>query len=133
MIVSELMSRIEKSRQMAFGFPDKLRTPKGYKYTINHDIEKHPAALLYGTWSAGYLKHLLLGNQWKDEREKTFIIDILNRNRLENGIFFGSNLRATSYSKSKEYLSLHCYNYAVGAALIINPDYDFQSKFMDFF
>lgn len=130
-MTQNFLKRIERARESALSFPDKLRTINGFKYTINHDVEKYPAALLYGTWSIGYLKHLLLGNQWKDEEEKIFILNTLNSYRTSDGLYFPTALDSINFTKSREYMLLHCYNYSVGAALLIDPNTDFQSKYMD--
>ena len=124
---------IEKVKKKSLLFADLLNNVNGYKYTINHDITKYPSAILYGTWSVAYLYKLLLGDSWKDEGEKAFILRTLNRYRRSDGLFFPPELDATHYPKSKEYMLLHCYNYSVGAAIEINPDFDFHSSYMDAF
>jgi len=131
-MVPELMSRIQKSRQMALGFPDKLSTPKGYKYTLNHNIEKYPAAGLYGSWSVVYLQNLLSNKIWLSNN-KADLLDYFNANRTGDGLFFPKALDNVKYAKSKEYMQLHCYNYTCGAALILDPDFDFHSSYMDEF
>ncbi len=127
------MSHIIKCRDNALSFVSLLTTEKGAKYTVNHDLAKYPAAILYGTWSIAYIKHLILGRKWQNEEERQFILSVLNRHRLRNGIFYPASLDQIKYSKSKEYMYLHCYNYAVGAALELDSSFDFQSSYMDAF
>jgi hypothetical protein len=124
---------VDKAKQKALDFHQQLLTTSGYKYTVNHDVEKHPGAVLYGTWSVAYLQNLLLGNTWHDQEQKQFILNTLNQSRLKNGLFYPNALDSIKYSKSKEYMQLHCYNYAVGAALEIDINYDFHSTYMDEF
>jgi hypothetical protein len=136
MINLELKNIKEKiiiSKNNALKFCDLLKENQGYKYTLNHDTDKYPSAILYGTWSVAFIKKLLLKDNWTDQIEKNNILDTLNSNRLKNGLFYPKSLNFSSHSKSKEYLQLHCYNYSVGAALEIDKTYDFQSKYMDSF
>ena len=127
------IKRVEVARKKSIGFASLLKCQDGYKYTINHDINRYPSAVLYGTWSVAYLNKLLKGTDWNNQEEKEFILKNLNSSRIENGLFFPKALDNGKYSKSKEYMQLHCYNYAVGAALEINPNFDFQSNYMDEF
>jgi len=125
---------IVKAREDSLLFTERLYEEGiGYKYTLNHDAKKYPVAVLYGTWSVAYLKKLILGNRWTDTEDKEKILSILKSYRLKNGIFYPIALDHIRYPKSREYMFLHCYNYAVGAALEINPLFDFQSSFMDEF
>jgi hypothetical protein len=117
----------------ALSFQDKLKINSGYKYTVNHDYNKYPAAVLYGTWSAVFLNKLLGGKNWKNNFDNHKIIKNFNLNRLKNGLFWPKGLDQKSITKSKEYLQLHCYNYSVGAALEIDCNYDFSSSYMDSF
>lgn len=128
-----ILEELSKVKDTALKFADKLRVDIGFKYTINHDYNLYPSAILYGTWSVAFLKKLLLGNTWANEEEKNFILKCINTERLANGLFYPKSLDKVKYPKSKEYMYLHCYNYAAGAALEINSDYDFQSGYMDFF
>tara|TARA_X000000368_G_scaffold418149_1_gene416780 strand:- start:3493 stop:4692 length:1200 start_codon:yes stop_codon:yes gene_type:complete len=127
------INRVENARNKSLIFAKNLKCDEGYKYTVNHDVNKYPAALLYGTWSNIYIKHLLLGEEWKDNIEKKQFLNILNSFRNSDGIFFPESLNKIKFSKSLEYLKLHCYNYSVGAALLIDKDYDFNSSYMDEF
>lgn len=127
------ISKVEQARNTALQFHAKLYTKEGYKYTVQHDVEKHPAAILYGTWSVAYLQKLLMGDAWNDKIQQDFILNTLEKSRQTNGMFFPKALDNIKFSKSKEYMMLHCYNYSVGAALAINPNYDFQSSYMDEF
>ena len=128
-----LKKKIEISKSKALSFCDLLKTNKGYKYTLNHNIQKYPSAILYGTWSVAFIKKLILKDDWTNDNEKKNILNILNSNRLSNGLYYPDALNFTKNSKSKEYLKLHCYNYSVGASLEIDENFDFQSKFMDKF
>jgi hypothetical protein len=125
--------KVDSAKNKALKIHAKLKCDIGYKYTIQHDVEKYPAAVLYGTWSVAYLQKLLLGNQWHDDVQKEFLLKHLTHHRTSDGLFFPKALENIKYSKSKEYMQLHCYNYSVGAALEIKKDYDFQSNFMDEF
>lgn len=128
-----LKNKILNSRNHSISFTSALRIPEhGFKYTINHDVKKYPSAILYGTWSVILLKKLILGKVGDDEENRK-LLSILNSYRLANGIFYPRSLDHFKYSKSKEYMYLHCYNYAVGAALEIDNSYDFQSSYMDKF
>lgn len=129
LIEHKLTETINKS----LAFTEKLKVSEGFKYTINHDEEKYPAATLYGTWSVAFIKRLLIGDSWDDEYEKVFILNHLNRFRLSDGTYLPKELLEKKPSKSIEYLKLHCYNYAVGAAIEVDHNYDFQSSYMDFF
>ncbi len=131
--MNNYMEKISSSKLNALNFADSLKVEGGYKYTANHDFNKYPAALLYGTWSIGFLKKLILGNSWENNLDKTFIIDSLTKHRKKNGIFFPDVMENINYSKSKEYMMLHCYNYSVGAAIEIDSNFDFQSSYMDSF
>lgn len=123
--------KIKNISNKAYNFLEAIKTARGYKYTINHDTEKYPAAILYGTWSVVYLKRLVGGDEWISEEEKSFILNVLNGYRLKNGLFYPEILDKQKFPKSKEYMQLHCYNYAVGAAVELNPEFDFQSSYMD--
>lgn len=125
--------KVKEARNKSIEFCKLLKFDNGFKYTINHNVIKYPAASLYGTWSVGLLKKLILGNNWSDNEERKFILENLINSRESNGLFFPPGLKNTAFSKSKEYMQLHCYNYSVGAALEIDPDFDFQSSFMDLF
>lgn len=127
------LKEIEILQNKSKDFISFLKIRNGFKYTINHDAEKYPAAILYGTWSAAYLKRLVGGDNWIGGEERSFILDILNGYRLKNGLFYPEILDKQKFSKSKEYMQLHCYNYAIGAAIELNPEFDFQSSYMDAF
>jgi len=126
------LDKIHVSRKKVFSFVEKLKVKNGYKYTINHDFNKYPAALLYGTWSAVYLNELCGVND-ADKIVKKCVLKTLENYRRSDGIYFPKALEDAKYPKSKEYMYLHCYNYTVGACRLLNPDFDFQSKYMDYF
>jgi|GEM_PF-1820570 len=128
-----LFSRINEAKTKALSFLDKLRIEDGYKYTVNHNPLKYPAAVLYGTWSVAHAKHLLLGQDWTDADEKAFVIKSLNFFRQKDGTYFPKSLETIKPAKSIEYLKLHCSNYAMGAAVSIDHSYDFQSSYFDLF
>ena len=48
-------------------------------------------------------------------------------------IFPTSGLENLLPSKSIEYQTLHCTNYSIGAALEINPEFEFETKYMERF
>lgn len=125
---SMITSMTEKSTQLWPG----LKVPGGYKYTVNHDAEKQPAALLYGTWSA-VMGRSILGNAVFSEEDKQFIKARLLQDRLADGTFFPESLRGQKSSKSIEYLKLHCYNYATEALLQLDGQHDFSSHYFDKF
>lgn len=131
--IFELENRVSTAKEKALHFFDGLKFESGYKYTVNHDILKYPAAILYGTWATGFAKSLLLGDAWKNDEEKGFIIKILEKYRQSDGTFIPNELLNTKHTKSVEYLKLHCTNYTIGAAISIRKDYDFQSYFLDAF
>ena len=126
------LPRIKDSITKAKDFYKFLETPKGYKYTVNHDIEKYPAAVLYGTWAVACLNILMQNENWIKEK-RDFTLDILKKYRTQDGLFFPEALNHIPYTKSKEYMQLHCYNYAVGAAIMLDKSFDFQSSYMDYF
>lgn len=133
MKLNELDEKVAKSKLKAIEFCSLLKSSKGYRYTINHDEKKFPAALLYGTWSVAYIKKLVLGNNWGNALEKKEIMSVLEKYRTSDGLFYPNELSNVKFGKSVEYMKLHCYNYSVGAALEINSNFDFQSKYMDKF
>jgi hypothetical protein len=133
MKLNELEQKVVKSKLKALEFCSLLKSSGGYKYTINHDEKKFPVALLYGTWSVAYIKKLVLGKNWIDTQEKQEIIAALEKHRTSNGLFYPKELNSLKFGKSTEYMQLHCYNYSVGAALEIDSNFDFQSKYMDYF
>jgi hypothetical protein len=125
---------IENTIAKIKGFTELLRVENiGFKYTINHDVKMYPAAILYGTWSVAYINKLLSQKSSKKDEEEKFIVNSLNKNRLSNGLFYPKELDFIKYPKSKEYMYLHCYNYSVGAAVELDPLYDFHSSYMDSF
>lgn len=127
---SSLLKRIEESRSKSLLFYDSLATNGGFKYTVNHNVEQYPSALLYGTWAVGMGKHLVSGTAL-DQEQNVFIQESLLKERMADGTFFPSVLRDNKPAKSFEYMKLHCTNYATGALMQIDPEFDFQSSFMD--
>ena len=128
---SKLKSQIELSRNNAVQFIDALKVNNGYKYTVNHNFEQQPAALLYGTWAAACTKTLMLGAAQISDEEKAFFKEALLKDRQKDGTFLPQSLRDQKPAKSFEYLKLHCSNYATGAMMELFPDFDFQSSFFD--
>ncbi len=131
MLLTELNKKVAKSKFNAVDFCSLLKCPEGYKYTINHNEKEFPVALLYGTWSVSYIKKLILGENWDDAFEKKEILSVLEKYRTGDGLFYPKQLNNIKFGKSTEYMKLHCYNYSVGAAIEIDSDFDFQSKYMD--
>jgi len=132
---SELLKKIYQARAKSSCFFNNvlLRKDIGWLYTSTHDYEKYPSAILYGTWS-GILGINLIKEitEWKDE-QKFWALQKLNQHRRADGAFLPIGLEKTPTSKSLEYLKLHCTNYSLGAALEIDPQYDFESKYMNRF
>lgn len=56
---TQIFDRINNSKNKALKFIDSLKVNEGYKYTVNHDYNIHPSAILYGTWSAVFLNKLV--------------------------------------------------------------------------
>lgn len=128
-----LLDTIQDHKHAALKFIRKLEWQKSlYKYSLNHDPQKYPAALLYGTWSVVYINELCGVNQ-PDAIDRPAVLNSLNSYRRPDGIFFPKALENSKYAKSKEYMFLHCYNYSVGACMLLDENFDFQSKYMDYF
>lgn len=126
------VERVNNAKRSSLEFTALLKCKDGYKYTVNHDIEKYPAGVLYGSWSVTYLQNLLRDEIWL-KKNSLNLIDYFNVNRTKDGLFFPVELNNVKYPKSKEYMQLHCYNYTIGAALILDPNFNFQSSYMDQF
>lgn len=125
-----LLSRICLSSQRAATFFEGLCTDLGFKYTATHETQRYPAALLYGTWSSILGLHLLgKSNEWS-QSQRIWLLDQLMRHRQSDGAFLGIELEEKRNSKSLEYLKLHCTNYSHGAALEINPEFDFHTDYL---
>jgi hypothetical protein len=129
----ELQQKIKKSTENSLLFFEKLKSESGIKYTLNHDIRKYPAAELYGTWSYVLGKSFLLGNTWENEGEKIYLAKKLKNFQQKDGSFYPKGLDDIKNSKSHEYLKMHTSNYALGAMMILDPKFDFQSSFFDRF
>jgi len=128
-----LASKIEVARRRASRFFEALRVSNGYKYTITHDLEQFPDALLYGTWSAILGTVLAQGSRAFDCGTKQWALGVLTSYRRKDGTFLPNSLRDTANSKPIEYLVLHCTNYSIGAALELDSSFDFKSRYMDRF
>lgn len=126
----ELLAKIQNAQRMAVRFFDSLKTTAGYKYTTTHDVQQYPAATLYGTWAV-VLGLNLLGelDKWSDD-QKTWAVTCLLEHRRQDGTFLGKGLQNHRNTKSLEYLILHCTNYAHGAMLVLDPEYDFQTPYL---
>ena len=105
----------------------------GWLYTATHDITKYPSAILYGTWSGILGLHLLKDTSGWQEEKIQWAIDRLNQHRRKNGSFLPLGIENVPTSKSLEYLTLHCTNYCIGAALEIFPEFEFETNYMDRF
>lgn len=127
---SDLLARIYIARERAGNFFEGLYTETGYKYTATHNAERYPAATLYGTWSV-VLASQLIGrlNEWSVDHRKWTIARLLDHRRKDRA-FLGTELHSRPNSKSFEYLILHCTNYAHGAALCLEPDFDFETPYL---
>lgn len=126
------LDRVNNARRYSLKFNRFLKCGEGYKYTVNHDTEKYPSAILYGSWSVVYLQNLLNDESWLQEN-RLKLIDYFNATRTKDGLFFPVALSKIKYPKSKEYMQLHCYNYTIGAALTLDPNFNFESSYMDQF
>jgi hypothetical protein len=126
-----IQTKIEKTLELSLSFFDLLKVNEGCKYTANHDTHRYPSAVLYGTWSVVYGKHLILGEKWVDADEKLWLKNSILRFRQKDGTIYPSYLDEIKNPKSHEYLKLHTTNYAVGALMILDNKFDFQSKFFD--
>jgi len=125
-----LLSRIREAAKRAASFFNALRTECGFKYTVTHDVEKYPAALLYGTWSAVLGSHLLgaLGS-WEG-KDKAWVRRKIEAHKQTDGAFLAIGLREQRNAKSLEYLTLHCTNYSHGALIALDENYDFETPYL---
>lgn len=128
----DLITRINKARELADGFFDSLIVEEGAKYTSAHDYLKYPAALLYGSWSVVLGKTLLNGKNW-DNKQKEFLKNSMLKYRQNDGTFIPQVLLNEKPSKSFEYLTLHTTNYTIGAMMELDSDFDFRSSYYDSF
>lgn len=133
MILNNFKQRIETCKEKSFDFFNKINTNSGVKYTINHDLKKHPSAELYGTWSYVLGKSLISSKEIFTEFEKESLISTLKKFRHSDGTFYPKTLNNLKNSKSHEYLKLHTSNYAIGAMLKLDENFDFQSTYFDQF
>lgn len=125
-----LLSQIHSAAKRSISFFNCLHDDFGFKYTTTHDVQRYPAASLYGTWSAILGLHLLgWTSEWNQSQRKR-LLDQLLRHRRADGTFLGLGLEEKRNSKPLEYLKLHCTNYSHGAALEINPEFDFHTKYL---
>ena len=129
---TDLLSSIYRARERATAFFEKtLFLPDaGWRYTSAHNVEQYPAAILYGTWSGILGLNLLKRTSSWDSEETQCALGILDSFRRKDGSFFPPSLENIPTHKSREYLTLHFTNYSMGAALAIDPQYDFESKYM---
>lgn len=127
-----LQEKIKNSIDNSLLFFELLKSESGVKYTLNHEIKKYPAAELYGTWSYVLGKSLLQGNIW-DNDEKESLVASLKKFQQKDGSFYPIELNDIKNSKSHEYLKMHTSNYALGAMMVLDPKFDFQSSFFDRF
>lgn len=124
-------NNINKAKIMALSFFKSIHEDNyGWKYTSTHSVEKYPAALLYGTWSAILGLTLLNDTQNWAKEEKNWAITKLNLHRRADGTFLGKGLENLANLKSLEYLILHCTNYSLGAALELDPNFDFETPYL---
>lgn len=130
-----LLESIQIARRRADSFFENtiFRHDVGWLYTATHDTDKYPAALLYGTWSGILGLHLLGRTKEWGQGSVDWALQLLNAYRKADGSFFSDALEGFPTSKSREYLTLHCTNYSLGAALVLDPDYDFQTAYLDRF
>jgi hypothetical protein len=131
--LTKLQQKIKESSENSLLFFHKLKSDIGIKYTLNHDLSKYPAAELYGTWSYVLGNSLLLGNSWDHDDEKGILVTSLKKFHQKDGSFYPMDLDGNKNSKSHEYLKMHTSNYALGAMMVLDPKFDFQSSFFDKF
>jgi hypothetical protein len=131
----DLLSRICEARTRASRFFNStvFKEDLGWAYTSTHDIHKYPAGLLYGTW-AGILGLCLLteNSAWEIEK-KNWAVSKLSKYRNADGAFIPFELENSPTGKPLEYIKLHCTNYCLGAILELDPQYDFESPYMNRF
>jgi hypothetical protein len=124
----KFLSRIYTAREQAVNFFQTLRGEDfGWQYSASHDVNKYPAATLYGTWSCILGLALLNDTETWSAKTKSWAIHKLLYHRRNDGTFLGKGL---SNSKSLEYLILHCTNYSLGAALELDPNFDFETPYL---
>jgi len=133
MILNNIEQRIKTCREKSFQFFNKINSDLGVKYTINHDLKKYPSAELYGTWSYVLGKSLTSTKEIFNEFERESLINSLKKFRQTDGTFYPKMLNNIKNSKSHEYLKLHTSNYAMGAMIKLDENFDFQSTFFDQF
>lgn len=127
-----LLGAIRSARQRAALFLKGLEYRSGWKYTAAHDAREGSPGTLYGTWSAVLGLRLLGGVEGiRPIREKAR--RVLLSYRLQDGTFLPSRLLTIRTNKSKEYLRLHCTNYAIGALIELGEEEPGESRYMNSF
>lgn len=132
---TDLLTRIYSARERAALFFENViyRNNVGWLYTTSHNVEKYPAAILYGTWSGILGLHLLKKTSSWSKYKVQQALEYLKAHRRRDGAFFPVTLENIPINKSREYFTLHCTNYSLGAALSIEPHFDFETRYMDRF
>ncbi|PKO09635.1 MAG: hypothetical protein CVU40_10095 [Chloroflexi bacterium HGW-Chloroflexi-2] len=131
----ELVEAINKTKSKAeiFLMPTIYNKEFGWLYTATHDPIKFPSAILYGTWSGILGLNLLkITDNWL-QSTKDELVSLLNSYRLADGTFLPKMLIHGKTNKSQEYLKLHCTNYSLGAIIELNPEFDFESPYLNRF
>lgn len=133
MKVERLGSAIDHARKEALRFFDGLFVPgKGFKNTVAQQSE-HDVLFLNGTWACILGKRLIGGDAWVTEEQREQSLQLFNRYRNADGMIYPATLIGRRTIKSHQYLKLHCNNYAISAALELDPNYDFSSPYLDRF
>lgn len=132
--VELLKRRIDEAKLKVTPFFQSLLVGvEGWKYTGAQDVAAYPAAMLFGSWSAIFAEKLVGNLKTWDTSRQQFALSALLRHRRPDGAFIGQGVDSLRNSKSLEYLLLHCTNYASGAALEIDPNWDFRTTYLDRF
>jgi hypothetical protein len=125
---------IQQSKEKANHFFDSLFVPeKGFKNSqLQH--EDHTHLYLNGTWATVLGKRLInSGENWMLPECKDQAIRTLLSHKQRDGMIYPSVIMDVRSNKSHEYLKLHCNNYATGAMLELQEDYDVYSSYLNKF
>lgn len=129
----ELRNLIGVAREKASIFFNSLFVAgKGFKNTVAQRPE-HEFLYLNGTWACVLGLRLVGGDDWITDEKREQSISALKRYRNADGLIYPAELLNERTNKSHHYLKLHCNNYAVGAMLELDGNYDFSSKYLDQF
>jgi hypothetical protein len=130
---SSLLKRIYEAREKANVFFNQLNIEKGYKNTSTHDPIKYPCAVLYGSWASVLGLSLIQKIGSSNSSQIKGALDLIQSYRQKDGTIWPILLANTAQAKSFEYIKLHCTNYSLGAIMEMDPNYDFESTYLDRF